>query len=333
MESSRTRLACGVKGTSPNVNVFGNPARARSTSALTVSRRRPSRCNTAVAMPSPSRIKPRRTCSVPTKSWRKRPASSRARMMTRRARSVNRSNTGVPTPFPCHCGAVFASRTPSWVQYSPWYQTLASEFIRTGDDRLIRRRRPRHRPWFDRIRFNALFGAQPAGASLDEAVAALGLPRKIRVVCGDQKCDPALGLEAEEEVVNDLARLGVEVTGRFVRDDDAGPIDQRARDRDALLFAAGELAGTMAHAIAQPDLRESIGGLLVGLARRAPRQERRDHRVLDRRHLTEQVIELEHESDLVTAITHQLGLGFLEQIDAGDEDAAPGRAIERAEEM
>ena len=56
---------------------------------------------TAVAMPSPSLIRPRRTCSVPTKSWRNRPASSRARMMTRRARSVNRSNTSFPPPLSC----------------------------------------------------------------------------------------------------------------------------------------------------------------------------------------------------------------------------------------
>jgi len=60
----------------------------------------PGACNTAVAIPSPSRMRPRSTCSVPDESrCRNRPASSRARMMTRRARSVNRSNTGVPHPF------------------------------------------------------------------------------------------------------------------------------------------------------------------------------------------------------------------------------------------
>jgi hypothetical protein len=97
----------GVNGTSPNVSVLG-------------SRRAPAR-----PRPSPSRGEardaaarrwrcPRRRGSAeqdvlgPTKSWRKRPASSRARMMTRRARSVNRSNTGSP-PLSVPLEPVFAS--------------------------------------------------------------------------------------------------------------------------------------------------------------------------------------------------------------------------------
>jgi len=50
---------------------------------------------TLLATPSPSRMIPSRMCSVPTALWFRRFASSCARMITRRARSVKRSNIAI----------------------------------------------------------------------------------------------------------------------------------------------------------------------------------------------------------------------------------------------
>jgi hypothetical protein len=40
-----------------------------------------------------------------------------------------------------------------------------------------------------------------------------------------------------------FAAGGIEIAGRFVGEDERGPMDERAGDGDALLLAAGELAG------------------------------------------------------------------------------------------
>jgi hypothetical protein len=66
-------LGLGVKGTSPKVRVLGKPARARSTSALTVSSLKPRRWRNGGGDALAVAIRPRRMCSVPTKSWRNRP--------------------------------------------------------------------------------------------------------------------------------------------------------------------------------------------------------------------------------------------------------------------
>ncbi len=73
--------------------------------------------------------------------------------------------------------------------------------------------------------------------------------------------------------VDDLAQerehaapgAGVQRSGRLVGEHDLGPGDERPGDRDALLLAAGELGGTVAQALVQPDPRRDLAHL------RAPR--------------------------------------------------------------
>ena len=50
----------------------------------------------------------------------------------------------------------------------------------------------------------------------------------------------------------------VERAGRLVGEDDLGPGDERAGDRDALLLAAGELGGPVAQAVAEPDAGDDL---------------------------------------------------------------------------
>src|SRR5665213_1708292 len=74
------------------------PARpiVSSTFSRTASNETPRDSSALAATPSPSWIRPRRMCSVPIKLWLSRRASSCANTRTRRARSVNRSNTPPP---------------------------------------------------------------------------------------------------------------------------------------------------------------------------------------------------------------------------------------------
>jgi hypothetical protein len=46
-----------------------------------------------------------------------------------------------------------------------------------------------------------------------------------------------------QQVEDELRVGGVQVAGRFVGQDDAGGVRQRARDGHALLFASGKVAG------------------------------------------------------------------------------------------
>ncbi len=67
--------------------------------------------------------------------------------------------------------------------------------------------------------------------------------------------DRLLELAVEQlEQVEDLAGRGaVEVAGRLVGDEEIGVGDDRPGDRDALLLAAGELAGIVVLAPLEPD--------------------------------------------------------------------------------
>src|SRR5260370_37605391 len=54
-----------------------------------------------------------------------------------------------------------------------------------------------------------------------------------------------------QQLVDQLAGAGVEIAGRFVREDDARIVRKRTSDRDPLLFAAGKLARAMPQAASE----------------------------------------------------------------------------------
>src|SRR5207237_4674806 len=72
---------------------------------------------------------------------------------------------------------------------------------------------------------------------------------------------------------------------------------------------------------------------LAGLRRRRAVEQRGHHRVLERREVTEQVVELEHEADILTTVARERGLAAAKQLFALKQHAPPGRAIERAEQV
>src|SRR3990167_4314100 len=60
------------------------------------------------------------------------------------------------------------------------------------------------------------------------------------------------------EIVYGFARFPVEIAGRFVGEDDPRFVDERASDRDALPFTAGEFRRAMIQPIAETYAGEEL---------------------------------------------------------------------------
>ena len=77
--------------------------------------------------------------------------------------------------------------------------------------------------------------------------------------------DALLAIELADDL-HDLVRgARIEVAGRLVGQQHGGLVDQRAGQRDALLLAAGELAGRVALAVGQADARQHLAAAVVAL--------------------------------------------------------------------
>ena len=106
-----------------------------------------------------------------------------------------------------------------------------------------------------------------------------------------------------------IGRARVEVARRLVGEQSAGSRDERARDRDALLLAAGELARLVVEAVAEPDALERGGGQRARVALPAAAVvEQRQLDVLQRARARQQVEALEDEAELLVADVGELVL-------------------------
>jgi hypothetical protein len=114
-ESSSTRLARGVKGISTATKPEPRPM-IFSTSVRASLRFTPMDLSTLAAMPVDSPIRPSRICSVPTKLWPRRRASSCASMTTLIAFSVKRSNMALTAMRP-RPGARRAAPPKGWGEW------------------------------------------------------------------------------------------------------------------------------------------------------------------------------------------------------------------------
>ena len=77
--------------------------------------------------------------------------------------------------------------------------------------------------------------------------------------------DPDRLLDVLELDLHLLAQLEIERAERLVQQQHAGPVDERARERDALPLAARELARLALRELAQAHERERLAGALAPL--------------------------------------------------------------------
>src|SRR5581483_3930968 len=78
----------------------------------------------------------------------------------------------------------------------------------------------------------------------------------VGVVGRDDEREAELGLERVDQVEHALARVGVEVARRLVAQQELGLLDERARDRDSLRLAAGQLRREMVELRGEADQLE-----------------------------------------------------------------------------
>ena len=70
----------------------------------------------------------------------------------------------------------------------------------------------------------------------------------------------------EQQADDGGARIGIEAAGRLVGEEELGPHHERARERHALLLAAGKVLGIVVQPLRQADAAEHVPGKRVGVA-------------------------------------------------------------------
>src|SRR5262249_42769374 len=124
------------------------------------------------------------------------------------------------------------------------------------------------------------------------------------------------------------ARLTVDCAGRLVAQQELGPLRDRARDRGALLLAAGELPRKMVHSRAQAHEPERVRG-----ADRSPGAVACELDVLPRSQAGYQVVGLEHEADVAPPIARERAIVEARELIVPEPDLAGIGTVEAAEEV
>jgi len=146
----------------------------------------------------------------------------------------------------------------------------------------------------------------------------------------DDRLSVGLGREAEQ--LEDVgAGFRVEVARRLIGEDDRGLRDERARDRDALLLAAGELGGPVLAATLDPGARQQLGEpLLLGpLAGDCEREED----VFACAEHGQEIEELKHEADVLAAQLREMRVVEARDVAPGNFHGAAGGLVEAGEDV
>ena len=171
------------------------------------------------------------------------------------------------------------------------------------------------------VRARLLVADDLAVGELDHAPAHLVHHR--HVVGGDQH--RRAGLVDPVDQLHDPDRgLGIEVAGRLVGDQQRRVVDERARDRDALLLAAGELVGIVVELGGEPGEAQDVRHLVADLAAAAARDLERVRDVLVDRAVRQQLVVLEDHAEVAAVVRHARARD-LGHVAAGDADLARGR--------
>jgi hypothetical protein len=167
--------------------------------------------------------------------------------------------------------------------------------------------------------------ARRPGAEHDHAGAE---EHRLRNAMGDED-DGLFGLfpDVQQLEVHLLAGKRIERPERFVHQDQLGIVDQRARNRGALLHAAGQLVGELVLVTGEPDQRKEVAGARAARSHGKAEDLRRQQHVVDHAPPFQQQWLLENHADVARRI-ERLGFGADRDL-AGVEGMQTGENLEQ----
>src|SRR5581483_3993760 len=173
------------------------------------------------------------------------------------------------------------------------------------------RERQRRRSW-QRLLRRGLVVDIP-GAEAHDTVA---LARQRRVMRHQDQGGAACAMSGEQEI-DDLAAGGfVEIAGGFVGHENVGAWRQRARERHALLLAAGKLRGVMIEAVLKSDRGKLPTRALHGVVDAGEFERHRN--ILHRGHGRNKMEGLEYDADMASAKAREAVFVEASEILSGD---------------
>ena len=126
-----------------------------------------------------------------------------------------------------------------------------------------------------------------------------GEPSRERwIVSDDEERHLLFSVYLFEEPMNLLTGPLIEVSGRFIGEKEPWPIDECAREGDALLLATAQLTWSMGEALLETHPNEPLFSSLANLLPLASRDEPGDADILQRGQLLKEVMELKDKADL-----------------------------------
>src|SRR3990172_620654 len=144
----------------------------------------------------------------------------------------------------------------------------------------------------------------------------------------------ALGDQIVEERENRLGRLGIQIAGRFVGQNDRRVVGQRAGDGNALLLTAGNRRRQLVGVLGQLNYLEQAHRALLPVAGRVHISEvHRQHHVLDERQGGQELEKLEDDAQLEAAPLRHLVLAQAMHGGVADPHLARSRSIDAGDHV
>lgn len=125
--------------------------------------------------------------------------------------------------------------------------------------------------------------------------AAIALPGELFIVRHQDQGRALLTLQGEHQFGDVRAGSPIQISGRFIREQQGGIAGKGPRQRDPLLFATGKLSGKVRHALAQTDPFQPFLCPRPGL--RVSGQFQRQAHVFQRGQCRQKLKRLKHEAD------------------------------------
>jgi hypothetical protein len=162
---------------------------------------------------------------------------------------------------------------------------------------------------------------------------AIGHVGELFVVRYDHEGLTELLAQVEEELVQFTGVRRIEVAAGLIGQDHVRRVEERARHGHALLFTTAELCGLVLLALDHTQPREKVMRACRAIPAATAGDQAGHHHVLQRGEFRQQVVELEHEADVLVTEGAQRAASQAHYVRAGNGQCTGVRPLQGAEDL